>query len=174
MRLKEITKILENILRFKHSPIPGFPTRLVTLSHAKDPGPILSQLTHISLRRWVRPHLSVHGWRQDEGGALHRTRQAQEAQQIICPSMNQLGHEIRAGRRNQNGISSSGQIDVRHVVELAIIPLGDEHLSARKRLHGHRGNELGGSLRHHHLNAGTGLDEQAAQFGGLITGNPTT
>ena len=92
--------------------------------------------------------------------------------------MQQLGHEVGAGRRHQNGIGLTTQVDVRHVVVDtsggAVIPLAHEYRSPAQGLHRHRCDELGGGRRHHHLNRGTCLDQGATQLGRLVTGNATT
>jgi hypothetical protein len=65
----------------------------------------------------------------------------------------------------------AAEVDVRHVVGLARVPLAGEHRPAGQRLHRHRGDELLGGLGHHHLHGGPGLDQFARQLGGLVAGD---
>jgi hypothetical protein len=108
----------------------------------------------------VRPHLAVHGRRQQQRHALDGARQAHQAQQLIRPPLRQLRDEVGAGRRDHDGVGLAAQVDVRHVVGLARVPLRHVDRPARQRLHGHRRDELAGRLGHHHLHGGAGLDQQ--------------
>jgi hypothetical protein len=86
-------------------------------------------------------------------------------QQIVGPALHQLGDEIGLAGATRMASASRAEVDVRHVVGLARIPLAQHHRLARQRLHRHRGDELAGGLGHHHLHAGAGLGEGPHQFG---------
>ena len=87
--------------------------------------------------------------------------------------MQQFGHEVGAAGRNQNGVSLATQVDMRHVVVLARIPLRIKYRAIAQRLHGHRRDELRGGLGHHDLHGGPLLDQRTAQLSRLIAGNAT-
>ena len=85
--------------------------------------------------------------------------------------MEQLGDEIGARRRDQHGVSLARQVDVRHVVGFARVPLARVDGAVRERLQRHRGDELLGRLGHHDLHGGPGLDQRPRQLGGLVAGD---
>ncbi len=67
--------------------------------------------------------------------------------------------------------ASRRQVDVRHVVGLARIPLRAIDRPVGQRLHRHRRDEMLRRLGHHHLHGGAFLDQGAAQFGRLVAGD---
>jgi len=97
-------------------------------------GAIGSELRHIALGRGVLPHFAVHGGRQNQRHTLNRTGQAHEAEQVVRTAVQQLGHEVSAGGRHDHRIRLSAQIDVRHIVGLAGIPLRHIHRTIRQGL----------------------------------------
>jgi hypothetical protein len=88
-------------------------------AHAQHGGAVGAQLRHVALGGRVGPHLAVHGRGQQQRHAVDRPRQAHQAEQVVGPAMQQLGHEVGAGRRHQDGIGLAPQVDVRHVVARA-------------------------------------------------------
>jgi hypothetical protein len=151
-------------------PSPVSPQAWSPLPTASTVAPSCATWRQVALRGRVRPHLAVHGRGQQQGHALLRARQAQQAQQFVGPALGQAGDEIGAARRDQDGIGLAREVDVRHVVGLARIPLRAVHRPVRQRLHGHGRDELGGRLGHHHLHGGALLDERAAQLRRFVTG----
>jgi hypothetical protein len=93
----------------------------------------------------------------------------------VCPvvgaAVQQLGHEIGASGCNQHQIGFATQVDVRHVVGFAGVPLRDKHRAVTQCLHGHRGDELRCRLGHDHLHRSALLDQRAAQFRSLVAGD---
>ena len=132
---------------------------------------ICFELGHIALGGWMSPHFAVHGGRQNKGDGLNRPGQAHQTEQFIGFAMNQFGHEVGAGRGDQDGIGFSAQIDVRHVVAFSGIPLRGVNSLPRQRLHGDGCDELRRRFGHHHLNLGTCFDKRATQLGCLVAGN---
>ena len=169
--LKKCQQLIEQLQRFEHAPVTGFTAGLLALSDRQDRGAIRAQLGHIALRGRVSPHLAVHGRREQQGKTRQGPRQTQQTQQVVCPALHQLSHEIRTCRRNQAGIGRAAQRDVQHVVIGTRVPLGVIHGTLAQCLHGDRGDELGRSLSHHHLHGGALLDQGPAQLCGLIAGN---
>ena len=141
------------------------------MAHAQHLGPISLQLRHVALGGGVRPHFAVHRRGQEQRHFVQRTGQAHQTQQIIGAAVQQFGHEIGAGRGHQDGVGFSAEVDVGHVVGLALIPLGHIHRAVRERLHGHRGDELRRRLGHHHLHRGALFHQRTAQFGCFVAGN---
>jgi hypothetical protein len=133
---------------------------------------ICAQLRQVALRGRMLPHLTVHGRRDQQWTTRQRTRQTQQAEQIIGTAMQQFGQKIGACRCNQNRIGLARQIDMRHVVGRAVIPLVAVHSLSGQRLQGHGRDELLGRSRHHHLHLGPQLDQQPQQFRRLVAGNP--
>ena len=169
--LKKCQQLIEQLRRFEHAPVTGFTAGLLALSDRQDRGAVSAQLGHIALCGRVSPHLAVHGRREQQGKTRQGPRQTQQTQQVVCPALYQLGHEIRARRRDQAGIGRAAQRDVQHVVVGTRIPLGVVDGTLAQRLHGDRRDELGRSLCHHHLHGGALLDQGPAQICGLVAGN---
>ena len=138
-------------MRLQHAAITGLTTGLVTTADIQHRGAIGAQLRQVALGGRVRPHFTVHGGGNQQGNTLPGARQAHQAQQLVGAPVQQLGHEVGAARSNQNGIGFSAEIDMRHVVGFAGIPLRGIDRPVTQCLHGHRGGELCCSLRHHHL-----------------------
>ena len=85
--------------------------------------------------------------------------------------MQQLGHEVGAGRRDEDGVRLAAEVDVRHVVGLARIPLRVIDRAVGQGLHGDRRDELARGLGHHHLHGRARLDQGAAKLGRLVAGD---
>ena len=166
--------VFENLCGFEHAAVAGLAAGLLAVAHAQNHRTILCHGLHIALGRGMQPHIAVHGRCQQKRHALDRTRQAQQAQQLVRAPLRQPGDEIRAARRDQHHIGLAAQVDVRHVVRLAGIPLGAIDRAPAQGLHGDRGDELLRGLGHDDLNRRPRLDEQAAKLGGLVTSHPAT
>ncbi|MDT4841794.1 hypothetical protein FQZ97_756670 [compost metagenome] len=117
------------------------------------------------------PHLAVHGRGDQQRHAVGRTRQAQQAQQLVGAALHQPRDEIGAAGRQHDRVGLAAQVDVRHVVRLAGVPLRGVDGAPRERLHGDRRHELLGRLGHHDLDGGARLHEQAAQLGRFVAGD---
>ena len=163
--------VLQDLLRLEHAAVPRLPARLIALPHAQHHRPVGLELGHIALRGRVRPHLSVHGRRQDQGHAIDGSGQAHQAEQFVGPAMDQFGHEIRAGRRHHDGIGFTAQVDVGHVVGFARVPLRGVHRPVGQGLHGDGGDELGRGLGHDHLHRGPLFDHGPAQLRRFVAGD---
>ena len=87
--------------------------------------------------------------------------------------MQKFGHEVCTSRRHQNRICLATQVDMRHIVRFACVPLRYIDGTVGQGLHRHRSDELRGRFGHHYLHASTFFYEGAAEFGGLITSNTT-
>ena len=101
-----------------------------------------AQLRRVALRRRVRPHLAVHRRRHEQRAGRDRPRQAGRGSTGRRPAVHQPGHHVGARRRDDDRVGAAGQVDVRHVVGLARIPLAREHAAAGQGLHRHRRDEL--------------------------------
>jgi hypothetical protein len=119
----------------------------------------------------VRPHLAVHRRGQQQRAALARACQAQQRQDLAGPPLRQLRDEVGAGRRHQHGIGLAREVDVRHGVPRAQVPLRGDDRPAGERLHRGRRDELRRGLRHHHLHGGALALQLTRQLGGLVAGH---
>jgi hypothetical protein len=173
LRLEERNQFGEQLFGLEHAAVADLAAGLVATRRAEDDGAVGTQLRGIPLRRRMRPHLAVHRRREQQRTALDRPRQAQQAQQIAGPTLRELSHQVGARRRDQHRIGRARQVDVRHVVRLARIPLRGDDRTTRQRLHRHRGDEVLGCLGHHDLHRGTGLRQLADQLGRLVAGDAT-
>ena len=72
--------------------------------------------------------------------------------------MQEFGHEVGAGRCHHDGVGLSAQVDVRHVVGLTRIPLRNIDRAIGQGLQRDWCDELGRSLRHHHLHRRPSFD----------------
>ena len=169
--LKKRDQILEQLLGLEHAAVAGLAAGLVALTHAQHGGAVLAQLGHVTHRGRMGPHFAVHGRCQQQGHRFLGARQAHQAQEVVSAAMQQLGHEVGAGGRHQNRVGFAAEVDVRHVVGLAGVPLRDVDGPVAQGLHGYRGDELRGRLGHDHLHLRALLDQQAAQIGRLVAGH---
>ena len=156
----------------QHAPVTGFTTGLIPGAHAQHNGPIGRHLVQVALGRRVGPHFPVHGRGQQQGRALTRSGQAQQAEQFIGPTLGQFGDEVGTARGDQQRIGLPAELDVGHVVVHAGVPLRTEHGPPRQGLHRHRRDELGRRLRHHHLHRGAFALQIAAKLGGFVASHP--
>ena len=79
--------------------------------------------------------------------------------------------KVGRGRGNQNQVGLAREIDMRHRIRHARIPLVGENRLAGKRLEGRRCYKMRRPLGHRHLHVGALLAEQANQFGRLVGGD---
>lgn len=154
--------------------VTGFAAGLVAGAHGQHRSAVLHDLLQIALRGGVRPHLTVHGGRQQQRNTLLGTCQAQQTEQFIGPPLGQSGEKICATGRDQNGVGLATEVDVRHVVGRTCIPLRAIHGPTRQRLHGHRRDELCSRLGHNDLHGGALANECTAQLGRFVTGYAST
>ena len=169
--LKKRDYVVQQFLGLAHAAIARFAAGLVAHAHTQHGGAVGTQLRHIAHSGGVRPHFAVHGRGQQQRHRFDGAGQAHQAEQIVSAPVQQFGHEIGAARSNKNGVGLSAQVDVRHIVGLARVPLRGVDAALAQGLQGDRGDELGCGLGHHHLHGGAFLDERAAQFGGLVARN---
>ena len=120
---KKGNHLFQQFAGLQHAPIAGFAAGLVAVAHTQHRGTVLRHLGQVALGGGVRPHLAVHGGRQQQGYTVDGPGQAHQAQQLVGPALHQAGNEISAARRNHDGISLAAEVDVRHVVGLAGVPL---------------------------------------------------
>ena len=152
-------------------PSPISPQAWSPLPGPSTVAPSARELGEVALRRRMRPHLAVHRRRDQQRAALDRPRQAEQRQQVVGAAVQQLGDEVGARRRDQHGVGLARQVDVRHVVGVARVPLAGVDGAVRERLQRHRGDELLGRLGHHDLHRRAGLDQRARQLGRLVAGD---
>ena len=164
-------QVFQNFLGFEHAPVALFATGLVARAHIQHKAAVGAQLRNIALGGRVRPHFPVHGGRDQQGHGGNRTGQAQEAEQIVGAPVQQFGHEVGAGRGDQHRVGFPGQIDMRHIVVGAAVPLRIKNRPPAQSLHGHRRDELRRCLSHHDLHRSPFLDHGAAQLSGLVAGD---
>ena len=89
----------------------------------------------------------------------------------IGEAVRQLGQKIRRSRGDQDDVGFTRELDVRHVVSNARIPLVAIHRMAGERLKRYRRDEAGRRLGHHHADGCSQLDQLADEFGGLVRGD---
>ena len=130
--------------------------------------PSRAQLRDVALRGRVLPHLPVHR-RHDQQRTI--ARDAQRRQQIVGHAVRELGEEVGRGGRDHDRVGFTRQIDVRHVVRHAPVPLAGVDRTAGQRLHRDGGDELRGRFGHHDLHGRAGLGQQAREFGDLVAGD---
>jgi hypothetical protein len=169
--LKERDQVGQQFGGFEHAAVTDLAAGLVAAAGAEHEGAVTLDLRHVAFRGRVRPHLAVHGRRDQQRAALDRPRQAHQAQQVVGAPLRELGDEVGTGRCHHDRVCSARDVDVRHVVRLARVPLAGVHHAVRERLHRHRGDELLGRFAHHHLHGGAGLHQFAHEVGGLVAGN---
>jgi hypothetical protein len=95
---------------------------------------------------------------------LLRTGRAKHirAEHIIGLAMGQFGHQIGAAGRHHDGVGRTAEVDVRHVIGFAGIPLRHHYRVIGQSLQGDGSYELRSSLGHHHLHAGALLNQATA------------
>ena len=169
--LEQRHHFLQQFVGFEHAPVAGFATSLFALPHTQHLGAVGGELRHVALGGRMRPHFTVHGGCEQQGHFVQWARQAHETEQIVGAAMQQLGHEISAGWGHDDGVGLATEVDVRHVVGFAGIPLGHKHRPVGQRLHGHRGDELGRGFGHDHLHRGTRFHQSPAEFSGFVASN---
>ena len=97
-------QVFQNFLGLEHAPVALFATGLVACAHVQYKAAVGTQLCDVALGGRVRPHFAVHGGRDQERYRGNRAGQAQEAEQIVGASVQQLGHEVGAGRGYQHRV----------------------------------------------------------------------
>ncbi len=60
--LKARRQRIKQLLGFQHAPCSKLAARLFSGCRTKDTNAVSTQLRHITLRRRVIPHLTIHGW----------------------------------------------------------------------------------------------------------------
>ena len=178
---KKLHQLVQQLVGFEHAAIADFAAGLLALAHVEHMDAVGLELGHVALGGGVGPHFAVHGRSHDQRHGIQRAGQAHQAEQVVGPAVQQLGHEVGTGRGHQDGIGIAGEVDVGHAVAhasaqigtggFARIPLRAEHGPPGQRLHGDGGDELHGRIGHDHLHAGPLFDQCAAQLGRLVAGN---
>ena len=102
--------------------------------------------------------------------SIGRARQSSDSRSDAS-AVQEPGDEVGAGRRDQHGIGFAREVDVRHVVGLARVPLARVDGAVRERLQRHCGDEVLGGLGHHDLHGRSRLDHRARQLGRLVAGD---
>ena len=120
------------------------------------------------MRRRVAPHLQIHGWGREQRAVA---RERERAHEIVGESVREFGQKIRRSRGDQDDVGFTRELDVRHVVSNARIPLVAIHRMAGERLKCYRRDEAGRRLGHHHADGCSQLDQLADEFGGLVRGD---
>ena len=164
-------QVFQNFLWLEHAPVALLAAGLVARAHIQHKAAVGAQLRNIALGGRVRPHFPVHGRGNQKWHDGDRAGQAQKAEQVVGTPVQQLGHEVGAGRCHQHRVGLPGQIDVRHIVVGAAVPLRIKNRPPAQGLHGHRGDELCRRLGHHDLHRSPFFDHRAAQLGGFVAGD---
>ena len=174
-RCEESDHVVEQLIGFEHPAVTGLTAGLKAAADAENRCAVVAELLQVALRCRVREHFAVHCRRQQQRHVGNRPRQAQQAQQVVSPAVQQLCDEVGAARRDQDRIGLARQVDVRHVVGYltgrAAVPLAGKNRTPAERLHRHRRDELRGRLGHHDLHCRAGLDQRAAQLGAFVAGD---
>jgi hypothetical protein len=171
LRLEERDHVGKQFGRLEHPPVADFAAGLVAAARAEHGRAVAAQLADVALRRRMRPHLAVHRRRDQQRAALDRPGQAEQREQVVGAAVQQLGQEVGAGRRDEHRVGFAREVDVRHAVRLAPVPLAAVDVAVRQRLQRRRGDEVLGGLGHHDLHRRTGLDQLAHQLGRLVAGD---
>ena len=163
--LQEGNQVLDDFFRFQHAPVAGFAAGLLAAAGAEQGYAVNRERGHVALRCRVFPHLLVHCrcCQQRAIAGQHHGRQ-----QVICQPVCHLGQEVGRGRGNEDQVGFTREVDVRHVVGDAAVPLVGIDRAARERLEGHWRHEVRGAFGHHHLYVGAGLAKQTYQLRGLV------
>ena len=169
--LEERDHLGEQLVGLEHPAVAEFAARLVAVARAEHGRAVGGELGEVALRRRMGPHLAVHRRRDQQRAALDRPRQAEQREQIVGAAMQQLGDEVGARRCDQHRVGLAREVDVRHVVGFARIPLAGVDGAVGERLQRHRGDELLGRLGHHDLHRRPGLDQRPRQLGRLVAGD---
>ena len=81
---------------------------------------VFAQLPYVALGGRVFPHFAVHGRRnQQRTGAFGHT---ERREQVVSQAVREFCKEVSAGRRDQNGIGATRQLNVCHVVGHTVVP----------------------------------------------------
>ena len=100
-----------------------------------------------------------------------RAREAQGRQQVVGGAVRELEQEVGRAGRDEDGVGIAREVDVRHVVGDAAVPLVRVDAAPGQGLHRDGADEVGGRFRHHDLHVRALLDEGAAQFRRLVAGH---
>jgi hypothetical protein len=157
--------------RLEHATVADLAAGLVAGCGPEQRRPVAHDLRDVAVRGGVGPHLAVHRRGHEQRAALDGARQAQQRKQFVGVALRQLGDEVRARGGHDHRVGLACQVDVRHLVGRARIPLARVDGPAGKRLHRHCGNEVLGRLSHHHLHGGARARELAREFGRLVAGD---
>ena len=98
-------------------------------------------------------------------------RDAERREQVVGHAVRELGEEVGGGGRDHDRVGFTRQIDVRHVVRHARVPLARVDRTAGERLHRDGGDELRGRFGHDDLHGRAGLGQQTREFGDLVAGD---
>ncbi len=110
----------QQLVGFKHAAIAGFAAGLVAAAGAQNNDAVIGQLADIALGGRVFPHFAIHGRRYQKRAGP--TGQAKRSQQIVGQPMDQFCNQVGTGGRDQDGIGTTGQVDVGHAVRNARVP----------------------------------------------------
>jgi hypothetical protein len=102
---KESNHVFKNLLGLQHAAVAGLAAGLETAAHTQHRGAIGIQLNKVALRGRMRVHLTVHGRRHQQRHLVDGTGQAHQAQQVVGAAVQQLGHEVGAHGRDQDGVA---------------------------------------------------------------------
>ena len=144
LRLERGDELVAQCLGLQHAAVASLAAGLVAGVGAQHHRTVGAQLRHVALGGRVRPHLAVHRRRHQQRHTLGGPGQAQQRQQVVGTALHQLRDEVGAGRRDQDGVGLAREVDVRHVVGGAVIPLVGVDGVIGQRLHRHRGDEAAG------------------------------
>lgn len=163
-------QFFEQLLGFEHASKTRFAAGLFARAGAEDADAVCAQGRHVALGGRVLPHFDVHR-RGDQKRHAARTRHAQGREQVVAGAVRQFADEVGRAGRDQHRVGAAREVDVRHVVRHARIPLIEPDGVAGQRLHRHGTDEMGRRIGHHDLHLRALLDQRAAQFGRLVAGH---
>jgi len=108
----------------------------------------------------VLPHLSVHRGRDEKRrGRGERDLGQRVVRETVCEFRDRVG----SGRRDEQKIRAIREFDVAGFPIRPRVPGSRDHRIARERLHRERSDEVARMRRHHDVNFGAALHEQARE-----------
>ena len=126
---------------------------------------IVLQLLQVVLQDGILPHASVHSRREEHWGFRGHDGSVEH---IVADTVCHLTDNIGSTGGNQEKLTLLGQRHVFHIeVEIAVEGI-DDALVVGECLEGHRGDKVGGVLRHDDVNVGIQLHQHRGQIGDLI------
>ena len=169
-RREEIHHAGKQFRWFQHPPRAHLATRLGAAGRPQHTHPIRHQLRHIALGSRVFPHLAIHGRCHQQRTIA---RQHHGCQQIIGHAGTDARQKISGRRCHQQQVGLPRQINVRHGIRHARIPLIEINRSPGKCLESRRRDEMRCPFAHRYLHFSPLPNQQAYQFCRLV-GSYTT